>query len=69
MICILCNTTFMAMEHHGQSDGLTKTLQIGNYVNIVLRVMCCMYCVVCGVTYVCVCMRVHARACVVFSVM
>jgi len=34
MICILANTSFMAMEHHLQPDSLEKMLEIGNYVSI-----------------------------------
>jgi len=32
MICILCNTTFMALERHGKSPELEKLLVVGNYV-------------------------------------
>ena len=35
MLCILCNTAFMAIEHHGQSDKLTKVLEGGNYVSAI----------------------------------
>ncbi|KAK3600469.1 hypothetical protein CHS0354_013028 [Potamilus streckersoni] len=31
-ICIVLNTVFMALEHHGMSDALSKTLDISNYI-------------------------------------
>lgn len=33
MLCILCNTAFMAIEYHGQPDSLTDVLTGGNYVS------------------------------------
>ena len=32
-LCIVINTLFMAIDHHGMSEGLTHTLKIGNYVS------------------------------------
>jgi len=32
-LCIVLNTIFMAMDHAGMSDQMTKTLTIGNYVS------------------------------------
>ena len=31
-ICILLNTLFMALDHHGQSEKMTRVLTLGNYV-------------------------------------
>ncbi|XP_060036403.1 sodium channel protein type 10 subunit alpha isoform X2 [Erinaceus europaeus] len=31
-LCIVVNTVFMAMEHHGMSSGFVTMFQIGNYV-------------------------------------
>jgi hypothetical protein len=31
-LCIVINTVFMAMDHAGMSDGLARTLVVGNYV-------------------------------------
>lgn len=33
-LCIVINTLFMAMEHAGMNDHLSKTLVIGNYVRM-----------------------------------
>ncbi|KAK4323895.1 hypothetical protein Pmani_005447 [Petrolisthes manimaculis] len=32
MICIILNTIFLAVEHHGMSDQLNKVLEVGNRV-------------------------------------
>ena len=32
-LCIVVNTLFMAMDHAGMSEQLTRTLVIGNYVS------------------------------------
>jgi len=32
-LCIVLNTVFMALDHADMSDGLAKTLKIGNYVS------------------------------------
>jgi hypothetical protein len=31
-ICIILNTLFMALDHHGQSSKMTRILTTGNYV-------------------------------------
>jgi len=32
-LCIVINTLFMAMDHAGMSDQMTRTLTVGNYVS------------------------------------
>ncbi|CAF5050025.1 unnamed protein product, partial [Rotaria sp. Silwood1] len=31
-ICIILNTLFMALDHHGQSELMTRILVTGNYI-------------------------------------
>ncbi|CAF1515680.1 unnamed protein product, partial [Rotaria sordida] len=31
-ICIILNTLFMALDHHGQSELMTRILILGNYI-------------------------------------
>lgn len=33
-ICIVLNTTFLALEHHGMSETVRSVLDIGNKVNL-----------------------------------
>ena len=33
-LCIVLNTLFLAMEHHGISQGLQQVLQVGNKVGL-----------------------------------
>lgn len=33
-LCIVLNTLFLALEHHGMSENIRQALDIGNKVNI-----------------------------------
>lgn len=37
-ICIVLNTMFLAMEHHGMSESVLRALDIGNKVRTLQRV-------------------------------
>jgi hypothetical protein len=35
-LCIVVNTLFMALDHHGMNEEMSRALKMGNYVNFVL---------------------------------
>lgn len=35
-VCIVLNTVFLAMEHHGMSESVLRALDIGNKVNLTI---------------------------------
>lgn len=39
-LCIVVNTVFMAMEHHGMSSTFEAMLQIGNIVSALPAIAC-----------------------------
>lgn len=58
-VCIVLNTMFLAMEHHGMSVSVLRALDIGNKVSEIMRycekrdrslnkILICNYCVVFG---------------------
>lgn len=38
-LCIILNTVFLAIEHHGMSEDLQYILDLGNKVNFFLDVL------------------------------
>jgi hypothetical protein len=50
-ICIILNTAFLAIEHHGMSQELDETLETGNKVSLHMYICVCT-CIENACTYV-----------------
>ena len=50
-LCIVFNTLFMMLEHHGQPEELTQTLIVSNYVSQNFRALEFLYICSCTVNF------------------
>lgn len=42
-LCIVLNTLFLALEHHGMSESVRQALDIGNKVKLIFKIINCSF--------------------------